>query len=40
MSDDQFSPAQKRQFIIAGILMLLVLVIAFTVAFHGEEIFR
>ena len=39
MTDSEFTPARKRQFIIAALLMALVLALAFIIAFNGEELF-
>lgn len=40
MSEDEFTPARKRQFIIAACMMLLVIVLALIVAFNGEALFE
>lgn len=39
MAEDQMTPARKRQFVLAGILMMLVLALAALVASHGQDLY-
>jgi len=39
MNQSELTPARKKQFIIGAVMMLVVIVLALVVAFHGEEIY-